>query len=45
MSDYARVLKSWESAIALRHHLTIVSQDSDFERIGQVRELSCESWL
>ncbi|MEH1967163.1 hypothetical protein [Nostoc sp.] len=35
----------WIAAIALRHHLTIVSQDSDFERMRQVRELSCESWL
>lgn len=46
MSDYARVLKSWgKGAIALRHNLTIVLQDSDFERMRQVRELSCESWL
>ncbi len=29
-------------AIALRHNLTIISQDSDFERVRQVRELSCE---
>ncbi|MDZ8240095.1 MAG: type II toxin-antitoxin system VapC family toxin [Nostoc sp. ChiQUE01a] len=35
----------WIAAIALRHHLTIVSQDSDFERMRQVRKLSCESWL
>lgn len=32
-------------AIALRHNLTIILQDSDFEGVKQVRELSCESWL
>ncbi|MHC5728719.1 MAG: hypothetical protein ACYTXY_32305 [Nostoc sp.] len=32
-------------AIALRHNLTIVSQDSDFERMGQVTELAWEFWL
>lgn len=32
-------------AIALRRNLTIILQDSDFERVRQVRELSCESWL
>ncbi|MBG1269598.1 type II toxin-antitoxin system VapC family toxin [Nostoc sp. WHI] len=35
----------WIAAIALRHHLTIVSQDSDFERMRQVRELAWEFWL
>ncbi|GAX40646.1 hypothetical protein NIES4075_16120 [Tolypothrix sp. NIES-4075] len=33
------------AAIALQHNLTIVSADSDFERIQQVRALSVESWL
>jgi hypothetical protein len=31
--------------VALRHDLTIILQDSDFERVRQVRELSCTSWL
>ncbi|MBO1352120.1 MAG: hypothetical protein EBE86_034335 [Hormoscilla sp. GUM202] len=31
-------------AIALRHGLTIVSTDRDFQRLGQVRTLSLESW-
>ena len=35
----------WIAAIAIRHNLTIVSRDSDFERMGQVKALSVESWL
>ncbi|NER00111.1 MAG: type II toxin-antitoxin system VapC family toxin [Cyanothece sp. SIO2G6] len=35
----------WIAAIALRHQLTVVSSDSDFQRIGQVVPLSLESWL
>jgi tRNA(fMet)-specific endonuclease VapC len=35
----------WIAAIAMQHNLTIVSADSDFERIQQVRALSVESWL
>ena len=35
----------WIAAIALQHNLTIVSADSDFQRIQQVKALSIESWL
>ncbi|MBW4446341.1 MAG: type II toxin-antitoxin system VapC family toxin [Spirirestis rafaelensis WJT71-NPBG6] len=35
----------WIAAIALQHNLTIVSADTDFERIQQARALSVESWL
>ena len=35
----------WIAAIALQHGLSIVSADSDFQRIQQVRTLSVESWL
>ena len=35
----------WIAAIALQHNLTIISADSDFERIQQARALSVESWL
>ncbi len=35
----------WIAAIALRHSLTIVSTDSDFTRMQEVRSLSVESWL
>lgn len=35
----------WIAAIALRNGLTIVSADSDFQRMGEVRELAVESWL
>ncbi len=35
----------WIAAVALQHNLTIVSGDSDFGRMQQVRTLSLESWL
>ncbi|MDZ8084317.1 PIN domain nuclease [Fischerella thermalis CCMEE 5330] len=35
----------WIAAIALQHNLTIVSADSDFQRIKEVKTLSVESWL
>lgn len=35
----------WIAAIALQHNLNVVSVDSDFPRIQQVRTLSVESWL
>jgi tRNA(fMet)-specific endonuclease VapC len=35
----------WIAAIALQHNLTIVSADSDFQRIHQVKALSLESWV
>ncbi|MBW4595407.1 MAG: type II toxin-antitoxin system VapC family toxin [Brasilonema angustatum HA4187-MV1] len=35
----------WIAAIAVQHNLTVVSADSDFNRIQQVRALSVESWL
>jgi tRNA(fMet)-specific endonuclease VapC len=35
----------WIAAIAMQHNLTIVSADSDFQRIQQARALSVESWL
>ncbi len=35
----------WIAAIALQHSLTVVSADSDFQRIQQVKTLSVESWL
>jgi tRNA(fMet)-specific endonuclease VapC len=35
----------WIAAIALQHNLTIVSADSDFQRIRTVKTLSVESWL
>ena len=34
----------WIAATAIQHDLTLVSSDSDFERINQVRPLSWESW-
>ncbi len=35
----------WIAAIALRNGLTIVSADSDFQRLAEVRELAVESWF
>jgi tRNA(fMet)-specific endonuclease VapC len=35
----------WIAAIALQQNLTIVSADSDFQRIRTVKTLSVESWL
>lgn len=35
----------WIAAIALQHNLTVVSVDSDFPRIQQVKTLSIETWL
>ncbi|MEH1870488.1 MAG: hypothetical protein V7K73_03400 [Nostoc sp.] len=35
----------WIASIALQQNLTIISADSDFQRIQQVRTLSVESWL
>jgi tRNA(fMet)-specific endonuclease VapC len=35
----------WIAATALRHSLIIVSCDSDFERMRQVREFSLENWI
>ncbi|NES20417.1 MAG: type II toxin-antitoxin system VapC family toxin [Symploca sp. SIO3E6] len=34
----------WIAAIALRHNLTIVSTDRDFQRMGEVRTLPLECW-
>lgn len=34
----------WIAATALRHSLIVVSSDSDFERMGQVREFMKENW-
>ncbi|HEY9798863.1 MAG TPA: type II toxin-antitoxin system VapC family toxin [Leptolyngbyaceae cyanobacterium] len=35
----------WIAATALRHSLIIVSSDSDFVRMQQVRELALENWV
>lgn len=35
----------WIAATALRHSLTVVSTDSDFERMRQVREFNLETWV
>ena len=35
----------WITAIALQNNLTIVSRDSDFQRIQQVKALTVESWI
>ncbi|MBW4596084.1 MAG: PIN domain-containing protein [Brasilonema angustatum HA4187-MV1] len=35
----------WIAAIAVQYNLTVVSADSDFDCIQQVRTLSLESWL
>lgn len=34
----------WIAAIALRHNLTMVSADRDFQRMGEVRALPLECW-
>ncbi|NJM20786.1 MAG: type II toxin-antitoxin system VapC family toxin [Richelia sp. RM2_1_2] len=35
----------WIAAIALENNLTVVSRDSDFLRIQQVKTLTVESWI
>ncbi|MBD2250570.1 type II toxin-antitoxin system VapC family toxin [Nostoc parmelioides] len=35
----------WIAAVAIQHSLTVISADSDFQRIQQVTTLSVESWL
>ncbi|WP_412978176.1 hypothetical protein [Nostoc sp. UIC 10607] len=45
MPELVLTARGSEIAIALRHNVTIISQDSDLERVRQVRELSYESWL
>jgi tRNA(fMet)-specific endonuclease VapC len=35
----------WIAATALRHNLVVVSSDSDFERMRQVRTFPWENWL
>ncbi|MGF2037107.1 MAG: type II toxin-antitoxin system VapC family toxin [Nostoc sp. CmiVER01] len=35
----------WIASTALRHSLIVVSCDSDFERMRQVREFSLENWV
>jgi tRNA(fMet)-specific endonuclease VapC len=35
----------WIAAIALQHNLTIVSEDSDFKRIQEVRRITLISWI
>jgi tRNA(fMet)-specific endonuclease VapC len=35
----------WIAATAIHYDLTVVSTDSDFQRIQQVRSLSLESWV
>ncbi|NES20894.1 MAG: type II toxin-antitoxin system VapC family toxin [Symploca sp. SIO3E6] len=34
----------WIASIALQHNLTLVSSDSDFQRIKTVRDLPVETW-
>lgn len=35
----------WIAATVLRHSFILVSSDSDFERMAQVREFSRETWI
>jgi predicted nucleic acid-binding protein len=35
----------WIASTALHYNLTIISGDSDFQRIQQVQALALESWL
>jgi hypothetical protein len=35
----------WIAAIALQHQLTLVSCDSDFQRMQQARSFPLESWM
>lgn len=35
----------WIAAVALRHNLILVSADTDFDRLQQVRTLAIENWL
>jgi tRNA(fMet)-specific endonuclease VapC len=35
----------WIAAVVKRYDLTLVSGDSDFERIGEVTDLKRESWI
>jgi tRNA(fMet)-specific endonuclease VapC len=35
----------WIAAVALQHTLTLVSCDSDFERLQEVQPLPTESWM
>lgn len=35
----------WIAAIAYQHNLIVVSADSDFQRIQQVKTLSVDSWV
>lgn len=35
----------WIAATALRHSLIVVSCDSDFERMRQIRKFSLENWV
>jgi tRNA(fMet)-specific endonuclease VapC len=35
----------WIAATAVRHSLTVVSSDRDFERMRQVQEFNLESWV
>ncbi|MGL5835054.1 MAG: type II toxin-antitoxin system VapC family toxin [Waterburya sp.] len=35
----------WITAIACQHNLIVVSADSDFQRIQQVKTLSVDSWV